>query len=341
MKKLLKDINTLDGSLLIRSPNWLGDAVMSLPAIKSFKELVGSASLLIATPQKLSFLWTLCPFIDEILEMTNSKNIFENVRKLRKKKDIQMAVLFTRSFRTALECKLAGIPSVVGYGRTDQSIFLDKRIVIPKSKEPWHQAKTYLFFSQALGAKADLSLPPLQLPNHWRKTSSPLIVSVCPGAEYGPAKRWFPSHFAWVCRKLKEKYGCHIQILGGEKDRLPCEQLKKELPEAENLSGKTTLAVFFEKIFSSHLLLCNDSGAMHVGSLLQTPTVAIFGSTDPQKTAPIGGHCRIIYEKVDCSPCFLRKCPIDFKCMQAVEPRKVFEACDQLLSNQRKSYTSE
>ncbi|TFE67202.1 lipopolysaccharide heptosyltransferase II [Methylacidiphilum caldifontis] len=326
------DFEPLRGPLLIRSPNWLGDAIMSLLAVTGIKEISGSCPLIVATPQKIAYLWSLCPFVDEVLEMENSKNVFENVKRLRKKK-IGTALLFTRSVRTALECKLAGIPKVIGFGRTDQSFLLDKRVIIPKASELAHQSQIYILLAQFVGAKKiNYSLPFLKLPKQWQKPQEPIIVSVCPGAEYGPAKRWFPSSFAWVCQRLKEKYGCHIQILGAEKDKAVCQQLQQEIQSAENLAGKTTLSEFMERIFRSHLLLCNDSGAMHVGSLVNTPTVAIFGSTDPQKTAPIGGRFRIFYNKVHCSPCFLRRCPIDMPCMRNIEPQNVLQACEEFLS---------
>ncbi|QSR87372.1 lipopolysaccharide heptosyltransferase II [Candidatus Methylacidiphilum infernorum] len=332
VKKHHRDFEPLSGSLLIRSPNWLGDAVMSMPAVKGIKEIDPSISLAVATPRKISYLWSLCPFVDEVIEIEHSKNIFENVKKLRKKK-MDRAVLFTRSVRTALECKLAGIPKIIGFGRTDQSFFLDKRVLLSQDLETLHQSQIYIQVAQSLGAKKDTySYPSLKLPAQWKKTPQPIIVSVCPGAEYGPAKRWFPSSFAWVCQRLKEKYGCHVQILGGEKDKTVCSELEQAVQGAENLAGRTTLAEFMERIYSSHLLLCNDSGAMHVGSLLNTPTIAIFGSTDPRRTAPIGGCFRVIYEKVQCSPCFLRRCPIDMPCMRAIKPQDVLHVCEELLS---------
>jgi lipopolysaccharide heptosyltransferase II len=155
----------------------------------------------------------------------------------------------------------------------------------------------------------------------------PPVIGLCPGAEYGPAKRWLPERFAEVVRLVRERTEAEWKVFGVEKDRpisdaiisaagIPC----------TDLVGKTSLAQLMEELRTCDLLLTNDTGTMHLAAMLRVPTVSIFGSTEPALTGPLGPRHRVLRHHVACSPCFLRECPIDFRCMKKIEVSEVVEA---------------
>jgi heptosyltransferase-2 len=158
-----------------------------------------------------------------------------------------------------------------------------------------------------------------------------MTVAICPGAEYGPAKRWPIENFLTIAHHFTAKHKARIVLLGAAGDALVAAELAAKLPEAENRVGKTSLAEFMAALASARLVFCNDSGAMHVASVLGVPTVAVFGSTEPQLTGPLGSRAQVLRHHVPCSPCFLRECPIDFGCMKGVTPEMVIAMGESLL----------
>jgi heptosyltransferase-2 len=157
---------------------------------------------------------------------------------------------------------------------------------------------------------------------------------VCPGAEYGPAKRWPVERFAEVARALAAE-GHAILVLGGPNDARVAGEVAGLVPGSRNLAGQTTLGELVDHMTQAALVLSNDSGAMHLASVLGTPTVAIFGSTEPRRTAPLGPRTTWLREHVPCSPCFLRECPLDFACMQQVTVEMVLAVSRERLAVNR------
>jgi len=158
-----------------------------------------------------------------------------------------------------------------------------------------------------------------------------LVLAICPGAEYGPAKRWPVENFVAVARHFIATRNAKIILLGALGDVPIAEEFVRHLPEVDNRVGKTSLDQFMSGLVSARLVLCNDSGAMHVASALGVPTLAIFGSTEPQLTGPMGTRTRALRHHVPCSPCFLRECPIDFACMKSITPEMAIAAAEVLL----------
>jgi heptosyltransferase-2 len=158
-----------------------------------------------------------------------------------------------------------------------------------------------------------------------------LVLAICPGAEYGPAKRWPVENFVAVARHFMATRKAKILLLGATGDVPVAEEFVRQLPEVDNRVGKTSLDEFMTALVTARLVLCNDSGAMHVASALGVPTLAVFGSTEPQLTGPMGGRSRVLRHHVPCSPCFLRECPIDFACMKSITPEAAILAADALL----------
>ena len=155
---------------------------------------------------------------------------------------------------------------------------------------------------------------------------------LCPGAEYGPTKRWLPERFAEVARRVTEYRPCEWLMFGTERDAPFGLEVAKTLGGGcTNLIGKTSLAELIEKLSQCRLLLTNDTGTMHLAAFLGVPSVSIFGSTEPELTGPLGPDHRVLRHHVECSPCFLRECPIDFRCMKAVQADEAVEAVLALL----------
>jgi heptosyltransferase-2 len=311
----------------VRSPNWLGDAVMALPAVQHLKSMLGTEQLAVAAPEKLAALWQACPFVDRVVVLTAPKHLWTTARELHAGK-FRSAVLFPNSLRVAAETLLAGIPQRLGYSRDGRRLLLSRAVSMPpRNPARLHQRFYYLDLVSALGGPGQDATPELRV-----KAEPQQIVALCPGAEYGPAKRWPVDRFAAVARHFINRHQLRAVIFGAESDAEVAAHLATQIPEVENRAGKTSLAEFMTALAGAKLVVCNDSGAMHLASVLGTPTVAIFGSTEPQMTGPLGPRTEVLRHHVPCSPCFLRECPIDFACMLSVTPEMAVAAGEKLLS---------
>ena len=324
--------------ILIRSGNWLGDAVMSVPAVRAIKSGRPDAQITVAAPSKIASMWKLVPEVNEIVPLPN-KSLPATVRSIRRQPRFDVAILFPNSLRTALEIWLSGVPRRVGYRGHFRSCLLNQMIPEPPRRETIeHQAVRYLSIAQETGAETPDAQPPTlnaqlagsnQLPtiNH-----QPLKMGLCPGAEYGPAKRWLPERFAEAAAAVSAKLSVQWILFGTPKDITLGETIVRILGDScVNRIGQTTLEQLIDEFRKCRLLLTNDTGTMHLASLLGVPTVAIFGSTDPRLTGPLGDRHIIVRHQVECSPCFLRKCPIDFRCMKAVGVDEVTDAVLSIL----------
>ena len=333
--------------VLIRSSNWLGDAVMTVPAIRAIKRARPGTCVTMLTPEKLADVWKLIPEVDEVISFpapegrglvrtwNGTRQIFK-VAGLVRDRGFDVAVIFPNSLRTGLEAWLAKIPRRIGYaGHAPRGMFLNEIVPVEKYSEenpatepPPHQVHRYLKLAKLIGAVIDGERD-LGFRIAKREASSPVRVAVCAGAEYGAAKRWLPDRFAEVIRNISESTACHWHLVGTAKDHPVAAEivtLAGNASNVENQCGSTTLAELIEVLKKCHLLVTNDTGTMHLAALLGVRTVAIFGSTEPQLTGPLGSGHTVLRERVACSPCFLRECPIDFRCMKAIEPATVIGA---------------
>ncbi|MCS7063061.1 MAG: lipopolysaccharide heptosyltransferase II [Methylacidiphilales bacterium] len=316
----------LIGPVVIRSPNWLGDSIMSMPAIRNVRKKFPQIKLTVATPDKLVDLWKLCPFIDEVISIPTPAKIFQ-VAQIYKAHRFATAILLPQSLRVALEARLAGIPQIIGYQGHFRSLLL--HVAIPEPSLNWHRRHHQFYYHDLvkhLGVEENLEFPELDIPEANEVLNQ---IVICPGAEYGPAKRWPAEKYGILAQMLKELIDTNIVILGTPQDRPLGEIIRKYVPDAQNRCGETSLYEFMHEVARSRLVVCNDSGAMHVASLLGVPTVAIFGSTDPEHTKPLGSRVRIVHKHVPCSPCFLKECPIDFACMNQIEPDDIIQALQE------------
>ena len=316
--------------ILIRSTNWLGDAVMSAPAVRAIKHGRPDARVSVLTKSKLADFWKTVAEVDEIIAIEPGDGV-RNVAKKIAAHDFDAAILFPNSVRAALEVWLAGVPRRVGFRARWRGLLLNQFADEKKRKNqpprpPRHQVFHYLQIAESIGAEITAAVS--REPSSTLDARLAFKLGLCPGAEYGPAKRWPADRFAEVARVVSEKYPLVEWVLFGvEKDCEIGEGIAPSLgARCENLIGKTTLAELIERLRECRLLLTNDTGTMHLAAHLGVPTVSVFGSTEPALTGPIGDHHRVIRHHVECSPCFLRECPIDFRCMTSVTVEEVADA---------------
>jgi lipopolysaccharide heptosyltransferase II len=198
-----------------------------------------------------------------------------------------------------------------------------------KSAKPLHHAARYLHIADKVGgASVDLKFSAAP------QRDGPIRLAICPGAEYGSAKRWQPVRFRRMMQSVSERVDCSWTIFGVEKDREVADEIAEDFgAPCENLVGRTSLAELIDALRNIDVLVSNDTGTMHLAAALGVPVVAIFGSTEPALTAPLGEKQIVIRHQVECSPCFLRECPLDFRCMDAVSVSEVAEAVLQLLGS--------
>jgi heptosyltransferase II len=328
-----RDVNVLKPfRILIRSSNWLGDAVMSSEAVRRIKYGRPDCVLTILTQSKLADFWRLLPEVDEVLTINPRDSVLRVGSKIRDRFDV--AILLPNSPRVAIEAWLAGIPRRVGYSRRWRNGFVNQLVPEPKGPRPLsHQKKHYLRIAERIGADLRKALPEAV---RWK--SEPGLAGLCPGAEYGPAKRW-PEFGAAAC-ELSEWLGLHWLIFGTAKERSISDKIAKRLgTHATDLTGRTTLSELITQLRRCEVLLTNDTGTMHLAAFLGVPTVSIFGSTEPQLTGPIGNGHTVLRRHVECSPCFLRECPLDFRCMKAVTVEEVVRAVAEKVTNTRQGRT--
>ena len=323
--------------ILIRASNWLGDAAISAPAIRAIKNGRPDAHITVAAPSKIVSIWKLIPEVDAIVPL-EGRSLLAAIGSIRRQPRFDVAILFPNSLRVALEAWLAGVPRRVGYCGHSRRWLLNQ--VVPKSRRlgpPEHQAFHYLHLADTLGASIDsIDLVRLNAVHH--VDFGPAKIALCPGAEYGPAKRWLPERFAETAKTVAARSPVQWILFGTKNDAIIGEQISQALGDScVNRIGQTTLDQLIDELRGCRLLLTNDTGTMHLASLLGVPVVAIFGSTEPRLTGPLGPGHTILRHQVECSPCFLRECPIDFRCMKAVS---VEEVTDAVLSNLPRSTSS-
>ena len=192
----------------------------------------------------------------------------------------------------------------------------------------------YLKLAEFIGAEIGGEIVLAENTEHTATQTSKLRIAVCPGAEYGGAKRWLPERFAEVIQSFSAERDCEWTLVGTYKDRVVADEIlthAKHPANATNLCGQTSLEQLITRLRASDVLLTNDTGTMHLAALLGVRTVAIFGSTEPALTGPLGPGHVVLRHKVECSPCFLRECPIDFPCMKAIESHEVVAALREVL----------
>ncbi len=317
--------------LLVRAPNWIGDVVLSLPALRDLRRAFPAARLSVLARPWVADLYRAVPEVDAIVP---SQGHLADARGLRGRFDA--AVLLPNSFGTALALRLAGIPERWGYASDGRSLLLTRSCRVPATVRGRSQVYYYRAMLEGLGL-ATVGPPDATLvcPEEWAAEGAAVLgddgpwIGVNPGAAYGSAKRWLPERFAAAADLVARRVGAKVAIVGGAAERPIGKQVADALEAPSRLlAGETTLAGLVGVLARLRLLLTNDSGPMHLAAALGTPLVAVFGPTDWTETAPVG-RATVVREPVDCAPCMLRECPIDHRCMSRVSADRV---ADEALS---------
>jgi heptosyltransferase II len=317
--------------ILIRSSNWLGDSVISMPAVRAIKAGRPDAHITIVAPEKIASAWKLVSEVNEIICLKN-RSLLGAVRLIRQQQPFDVAILFPNSLRATLEIWLARVPRRVGYRGHCRRWLLNQVIPERSGAGPIeHQVFHYLRIVREVGGPSDFfevrrSLAPARPKDTIKK------IGLCPGAEYGPAKRWFPERFAEVATAVLARRPVQWILFGTSGDAEIGATIQALVAtNCINRIGKTTLNELIAELSECDLLLTNDTGTMHLATILDVPVVAVFGSTEPDLTGPLASPCHVIRHQVECSPCFLRECPIDFRCMKAVTIEEVVQSVLSLL----------
>jgi heptosyltransferase-2 len=332
--------------ILVRATNWVGDAVMSLPALRVLHEKFPTAEISILAKPWVADLYAREPFCHRVIPYT-PKSLAEKWRAARalRPENFDVAILLQNAFEAAAVTFAARIPERVGYARDGRSALLTRAIPVPKPGEiPKHERFYYLELLHRAGI-----IDKLPASEMIRLEGAPAareagldrfralglgetIIGISPGAAYGTAKQWLPDRFASAASRVARDLGGKIAIFGSASERELCGVVQSACTApATNFAGQTSLAGFIEMAAACRVYLTNDSGAMHIASALGVPTVTVFGATDETTTGPTGPLTRIVREPVECSPCLKRECPIDHRCMTRVEADRVARAALDLL----------
>ncbi|MFN7994012.1 MAG: lipopolysaccharide heptosyltransferase II [Bryobacteraceae bacterium] len=335
--------------ILLRSTNWVGDAVMSLPAIRAIRESFPGAHLSLLARPSVTGIFARERSIDQVIEHSNDRK--KTAGQLRKE-NFDWAILFPNSFDSALLVWMAKIPRRTGYARDGRRWLLTEAIPPPEPGEiPRHERFYYLeLLRRAAVIHRYPPCPEIRLDGRAEARAAGVealrqaglagpVIGVSPGAAYGNAKRWLPEGFAEAAVRIAGTHSAAVALFGSPGERDVCESIarrvREEGVEAYNYAGQTSMREFIDLAAACQLFLSNDSGAMHIVSALGVPSVTVFGATDDTATGPTGTWARIVREQVECSPCLLRECPIDHRCMTRVSAKRVAETALRLWEESR------
>ena len=330
--------------ILIRATNWAGDAIMALPALRAIRERFPDAKISILAQPYVADLYRGQKICDELISydrkgphagLSGRERLAKELRAQR----FDVALLLQNAFDAAWLAWRAGIPERIGYARDGRSLLLTKKIPVPKPGEiPEHEQFYYLELLRRAGWINSLpseSFVTLNVSEEGRCQAEETLsfagarpmalrIAIGAGASYGSAKCWPPERFADFVNRFRVHTDADVILFGTAAEQQVSDAIAAGIRGPSiSLVGKTAIAALPALLSRCQLFVGNDSGAMHVAAAVGLPVVAIFGPTDPHGTAPITPRCTVVQEKPYCSPCFLRCCPIDHRCMASVRPEAV------------------
>jgi heptosyltransferase-2 len=340
--------------ILIRATNWVGDAIMALPAFRAVRARFPEAHIAIVARPYVADIYHGQQICDQLIpyDLQGAHAGFSGRERLAgelRAQKFDVALLLQNAFDAAWLAMRAGIPDRIGYARDGRRILLTKAVPVPKPGEiPKHEQFYYLelllragWLDKVTGEQyVELSVDS-QAKQHAAERllaagarSNALRVAIGAGASYGSAKCWPPDRFAEVANRLAAESDADIILFGTANEIAVSAAITAGIRRPPiDFTGKTSVADLPALLSQCHLFIGNDSGAMHVAAAVGLPVVAIFGPTDPLGTAPITPRCTIVQEKPYCSPCFLRRCPTDHRCMTRISPAAVSIAAQSWLTS--------
>jgi heptosyltransferase II len=336
-------------TMVVLTPNWLGDAVMALPALAAVRRHHRAATLVVAARPTTAALFRMVPGVDRVLPLDASSRRADAEALAQIRADC--ALLLPNSFGSAWAARRARIPERWGFASDFRRPLLTKAVRKPRGR--MHQSEYYLALVSALGMAPPGEPPRVVVSDEARRRASELLarhgvrddavlVGMAPGAAYGGAKQWPPERFGRLARLLHERRGVVSVLVGSRGDRATGDQIVPA-PHILDLIGQTDLPVLAGVMARARAFVSNDSGAMHMAAAVGLPVTALFGATDERATAPLGpasasapAH-EILTCDVFCRPCMLRECPIDHRCMNRIEPERVCAAVERQLGGRTPS----
>jgi heptosyltransferase-2 len=319
-------------NILVKGNNWLGDAVMSLPTLKSLKAMMPKARITVLTKPSFADLYRGAPYVDEVLSHERGgMRVWVGMVKELKKRKFDAALLLPRSFSAAFLAWSARIPRRIGYAGSGRTKLLTDT---PAPLDRRHRVYTYHHLLSALGDPPAVTPPRLDLPadaTAWAEEKLPggPWIGFNPGATYGAAKQWFPDRFIELGKKLGKRG--KLVIVGGPAEAELGEKVAKGV-DGLCIAGKTTVSQLAAAIARCRLFVTNDTGPMHVADAVGAPMVAIFGPTDWIVTPPFGKTHTIVRHEFECCPCLKRTCPLGHhECMKKIDVAQVLRACEERL----------
>ena len=341
--------------LVVRAPNWLGDAVMSVPALRELRRVFPAAHITLVSRSGSADIFLDADFVDDILiyDPRGLPAVWNQIRDWRQRQ-FDLAVLFQNAFEAAAIAFLARIPIRVGYQTDRRGALLTRAIQLPEWKDERHESFYYLnivceverlVFETSTTENAEPGFA-LEVSNERRRQAVELLskhgvrrdaplVLLCPGSINSRAKRWPAEQYAVLADRFVES-GAQVALIGSPAEMDVSEEVcrrARNIPIA--LTGKTSVAEAASIISVADILITNDTGSAHVGSAVGTPTLVIFGPTNPLTTRPFASTAEVIRQPPDCAPCMLRDCPIDHRCMTAIWPDEVFARASAIMLRQR------
>jgi heptosyltransferase-2 len=312
---------------VIRAPNWLGDAVMALPALGAVRAAFPDSRLAIAAPASIAplFFEETAAAPHEVVTIAAERDELGAISR----GAYDVGLLLPNSFRAAWTFRRAGVRERWGYAGNFRSWMLTRAITRPRT--PLHQSAYYLELVRGLGIAAETATPRIRVRGETAERAASLlarygvepggrIVGYAPGAAYGHAKRWPPRRVAELITRVSREHGVSSVLVGASGDRDAGREIESSLPSdvrLVNLIGQTDLRVLAGVLARCRAFVSNDSGAMHLAAAVGAPVTALFGPTDERATAPLGDHDVLVHQ-VFCRPCMLRDCPIDHRCMKGI-----------------------
>lgn len=343
-----KKIRSPIDRIMIRGTNWVGDAVMTLPAIEAVRRIFPQSRItVLAKPWVLS-VYEGHPAVDDVIPYERANGfasgitgIKRTVARVRREK-FDLAILLQNAFEAAFVAFMGRIPCRIGYSTDCRGILLTHPARKNRRILRVHQVEYYLNILRMMGWAAETADPHLYVSKEDREkgvkileshdlTGDDYIVGLSPGAIYGSAKRWPAERFSEIGDRACERWGARTVVLGTAKEASICEEVCRAMSNnAINLCAETSLREAMGVIERCDFFVTNDSGLMHIAAALGVPTVAIFGPTDTVTTSPRGLRTRIVTRNAQCAPCLKQECPTDHHCMLSITPDEVWEAMEGL-----------
>ncbi|MBW1815863.1 MAG: lipopolysaccharide heptosyltransferase II [Deltaproteobacteria bacterium] len=334
--------------ILVIATSWVGDAVMSLPALEAVGEIFPESTVAVMAKPWVQPLFACHPAVDSVVSYPAKVPVakepwalFSAAKRIREGR-YDLAVLFQNAFRAGLMPFLAGVKYRLGYNTDGRGILLTHSVALTEDLLSVHQVTYYTSILASMGWPVNTVTPVVHLCGEDRSEAERIllsngiggddfVVALGPGAVFGDAKRWPADRFATIGDWAARRWGAKILLMGSRNETGICDELSRGMTTpALNLAGATTLMQALALLSISRLFVTNDSGLMHAAAALGTPTVAVFGSTDPRTTSPIGPRVRLVRHPVPCAPCLKPSCPTDHKCMLSIGPEDVWRAMVEL-----------